>query len=125
MKKGSKQIIKTAFLARNTERELDTIYKMVKIYCKSNHKTSKVLCSNCQDLFDYAKDRTVNCIFGDDKPECSLCEVHCYKKEKREEIRQIMRFSGPRMIYNHPILAIVHVSRKFTRKFEEKHLKKN
>lgn len=27
----------------------------------------------------------------------------------REKIRQVMRFSGPRMIFHHPVAAVRHV----------------
>ena len=40
---------------------------------------------------------------------CSNCTVHCYKTEKRELIRSVMRFSGPRMMLCHPIIATQHV----------------
>jgi hypothetical protein len=40
---------------------------------------------------------------------CSNCKVHCYKPEMREKIKEIMRFSGPRMIFYHPIMAIRHL----------------
>jgi hypothetical protein len=40
---------------------------------------------------------------------CSNCKVHCYKPEMREKIREVMRFSGPRMILHHPITSIRHV----------------
>ena len=39
---------------------------------------------------------------------CSNCRVHCYRSEMREEIRKVMRFSGPRMFFYHPA-AIRHV----------------
>jgi len=29
--------------------------------------------------------------------------------DKREKIRAVMRFSGPRMIFHHPVAAIRHV----------------
>jgi hypothetical protein len=39
----------------------------------------------------------------------------------REKIREVMRFSGPRMIFYHPITAIRHVieSKKGKRNLEE------
>ena len=40
---------------------------------------------------------------------CSNCKVHCYKPEMREKIRDVMRFSGPRMLFVHPVAAIRHV----------------
>ena len=36
--------------------------------------------------------------------------VHCYQTEMREKIRQVMRFSGPRMLLYHPALALWHVA---------------
>ena len=43
------------------------------------------------------------------KTSCDACENHCYKPEMRERIRQVMRYSGPRMITKHPVAAIRHL----------------
>ncbi|MBM2814868.1 MAG: Nitrous oxide-stimulated promoter [Ignavibacteria bacterium] len=80
---------------------------MIELYCKLNHKT-KSLCYECSELWDYASARLEKCPFGYDKPVCNQCTVHCYKKDKREEIRRVMRFSGPKMIWRSPYLAIMH-----------------
>ncbi|MFR0987431.1 MAG: nitrous oxide-stimulated promoter family protein [Frisingicoccus sp.] len=40
---------------------------------------------------------------------CVNCRVHCYKPDMRERIRVVMRFSGPRMIFYHPGLAVWHL----------------
>jgi len=37
------------------------------------------------------------------------CPVHCYKPDKREQIISVMRFSGPRMIYQYPVLGVMHI----------------
>ena len=34
---------------------------------------------------------------------CSNCRVHCYCPDMREKIRMVMRFSGPRMLFYHPV----------------------
>lgn len=47
--------------------------------------------------------------FMETKTFCSNCKVHCYKPEMREKIREVMRYSGPRMIFHHPAAAIRHV----------------
>ena len=39
---------------------------------------------------------------------CSNCRVHCYKPDMRQ-IRTVMRFSGPRMVFYHPVMAIRHL----------------
>ena len=47
--------------------------------------------------------------FMETKNFCFNCKVHCYKADMRQKIREVMRFSGLRMIFHHPILAIRHV----------------
>ena len=67
------------------------------------------LCPQCQALLDYAHQRLEHCKFGEDKPSCTRCPVHCYKPAMREQIRQVMRYSGPRMLLHDPIMAIRHL----------------
>lgn len=67
------------------------------------------LCPQCQALLDYAHQRLERCRFGEDKPSCTRCPVHCYKPAMREQIRQVMRYSGPRMLLHDPIMAIRHL----------------
>ena len=38
------------------------------------------------------------------------CPTHCYKPEMRERVRAVMRYSGPRMLREHPVLAIAHLA---------------
>ena len=40
---------------------------------------------------------------------CSNCRVHCYRPDMRERIREVMRFSGPRMMLYHPVMAVRHL----------------
>lgn len=82
---------------------------MVGIYCRGKHKTGDVLCDECHELLEYARQRSAKCPFMENKTFCSNCKVHCYKPEMREKIKQVMRYSGPRMIFYHPIMAVWHV----------------
>lgn len=91
------------------EREKKTVEVMIQLYCKDNHKPTETLCSECQELLDYSQKRAENCKFGEDKPVCGDCTVHCYKKDMREEIRRVMRYSGPRMVLHHPVMAMQHL----------------
>ena len=43
------------------------------------------------------------------KPFCNVCPVHCYKPEMRRQIRAVMRYSGPRMLFRHPLLCLQHL----------------
>ena len=86
------------------------VSEMIALYCRKQHKTPKgQLCPACQELQDYALARIDKCPFMETKTFCSACKVHCYKPEMREKIRAVMRFSGPRMLLYHPILAIWHL----------------
>jgi hypothetical protein len=92
-------------------RERKTIETMVRMYCRGHrhdrHEAS--LCSDCGALFEYASRRLERCVFGDAKPACANCVVHCYKADMRERIRVVMRWAGPRMMLRHPIMAVGHL----------------
>ena len=92
-------------------REAQTLTAMVSLYCRKNHG-GKTLCPECQNLQAYALERLERCKFGADKPTCQKCPIHCYKPEMREKIRQVMRFSGPRLMFYHPIMALRHLFHK-------------
>jgi hypothetical protein len=89
-------------------RELATIEAMTCIYCADHHGCSG-LCEECRALIDYAAKRLAVCPFGADKPVCAKCQVHCYGPAMREKVREVMRYAGPRMMWRHPWLALVHV----------------
>ena len=92
------------------EREKRMVGEMIALYCRKNHKTKKgALCEACAGLDAYAKQRSDKCPFMEQKTFCSNCKVHCYKPQMREKIREVMRFSGPRMVFYHPVAAIRHV----------------
>ncbi len=90
------------------QREKETVSLMIAIYCRKTHG-GKTLCTECAQLDAYARLRSDKCPFMETKTFCSNCRVHCYKSDMREKIRQVMRFSGPRMIFHHPVMAIRHV----------------
>jgi len=91
-------------------RELRTIEAMVRMYCRGHaHADGKALCAECNALLDYATRRLERCVFGDAKPTCANCLVHCYSGEMREHVRVVMKWAGPRMTLRHPILSLYHV----------------
>lgn len=91
------------------KREKETVALMIRLYCQKKHGTKNGLCPDCQTLHDYAMHRSDVCPFMETKTFCSNCKVHCYRKDMREKIREVMRFSGPRMIFHHPVMAVRHV----------------
>jgi superfamily II helicase len=97
------------------EREKRTVEKMIGFYCRDHHHPEEALCDECSALQQYALTRVDKCIFGKNKPVCAECTVHCYKKDMRERVRQVMRYAGPRMLFHYPYLAFMHMfDKKFT-----------
>lgn len=94
------------FVRRKTE--VKTIEAMVGMYCRHHHGAQQ-LCAQCAELFAYARRRLERCVFGDAKPACAKCVVHCYNAAMREQVRVVMRWAGPRMLARHPVLAIRHL----------------
>jgi Nitrous oxide-stimulated promoter len=100
---------------------------MVALYCRGHHGGSpgpsapasrsgrtrarqwRGLCADCESLAAYADRRLDRCRFGQRKPTCARCTVHCFGPDMRRQIRVVMRYSGPRMTVRHPILALVHL----------------
>ena len=91
------------------EREKQIVSEMIRLYCRKRHGTRAGLCPECAELDAYARTRSDRCPFMEPKTFCSNCKVHCYKPEMREKIREVMRFSGPRMLFHHPVMAVRHV----------------
>ena len=91
------------------EKEKEVVSLMIRLYCRKNHGMREGMCRECEQLNEYAIERSDKCPFMENKTFCSNCKVHCYKPEMREKIRQVMRFSGSRMIMYHPLMAIDHV----------------
>lgn len=90
-------------------REQRTVTAMIHLYCHDQHHTPDGLCAECSALQDYAMHRLERCPFQEGKTTCAKCAVHCYKPERREQIRIVMRYAGPRMLWKHPILAVQHL----------------
>lgn len=97
-------------------RERLTIDVMIDIYCKHHHddydkqaRGEEALCAECRELAAYVDKRIEHCPLGEAKTTCKDCPVHCYSKVRREQIRQVMRFSGPRLMFTHPVLTFYHM----------------
>lgn len=103
--------------------EQRTIDAMLAIYCRDHHRLSDRShhrqgihrCAECEALRAYAHQRLASCPFQEQKPVCNRCEVHCYSAVKREQVRMVMRYAGPRMPVRHPWLALRHLLDKLRR----------
>lgn len=92
---------------RQDEKQL--ISEMIAYYCQKKHGfAAGLICEDCQKLMDYANVRIERCPFTESKTFCSHCEVHCYALKMRGRIREVMRYSGPRMLIRHPLICVRH-----------------
>ena len=88
----------------------------VQLYCQAKHgrspagktaveappsgnpgKKAVYLCGDCAALVNYAMDKRRKCPL-DPKPSCKHCPIHCYGKAYRTKMREVMAFSGKRLI---------------------------
>lgn len=91
-------------------REGKTVRAMIVLYCHEQHGTTDALCPGCSELSLYAQGRLDKCPFQEGKTTCAKCPVHCYKPAMRERVREVMRYAGPRMLYRHPVMALMHLA---------------
>lgn len=93
---------------KKRKKEIKIISNMIDLYCKKNQKSKEDL-SDYEELKNYAIKKINSCPFMETKTFCSNCNVHCYKPDMQKKICEVMRFSGPRMIFYHPIMTIHHI----------------
>ena len=97
-------------IEKKRQREKEAVSLMIALYCHGLHGTKRgALCPECAALDEYAQSRSDRYPFMATKTFCANCRVHCYKPEMRAKIREVMRYSGPRMMLHHPVMAVRHV----------------
>ena len=97
-----------AFTDPRLNREWTTLAAMIEINCRDRHGTTAAQCAECRELLDYARRRLERCRFGAEKPTCARCPVHCYQRTRREQVKAVMRYAGPRMVWQHPVMSLRH-----------------
>lgn len=95
----------------NIDREKQVVEQMIRLYCNKKENNNE-LCPSCTELLDYAIKRLNHCPFGNKKKACKNCNIHCYNSEMRQQIKKVMRYSGPRMLFYSPMAAIQHLLNK-------------
>ena len=95
------------------KKDLKVLVTFIGIYCRHQHhhqadvtlpaelaglvRSGIALCPGCRGLLEHALEKRRKCPL-DPKPSCKKCHIHCYSKEYRARIREIMAYSGRRMI---------------------------
>ncbi len=102
-------------LTRRELKDLKLLALFTAVHCRAHHHAERAplvaaepelaplrlerypLCAGCRDFLAYAFARRLRCPL-DPKPACKHCHVHCYRSGHREQVREIMRFSGRRLL---------------------------
>jgi hypothetical protein len=98
------------------EKDLKTLALFISLYCRYRHQDQAraemvlktydvraiagrdvVLCAQCQKLLAHAFTKRSHCPM-DPKPACKHCPQHCYHPTYRAQIREVMKFSGRKML---------------------------
>jgi predicted amidophosphoribosyltransferase len=90
------------------EKDRYVLEQFIRMYCRGKHASPKgELCPDCQELLAYAEQRLARRA-QDPKPSCKHCTVHCYRPAHREKIREVMRYSGKRLLLHGRLDLIRH-----------------
>jgi hypothetical protein len=95
------------------KKDLKVLINFVRVFCCSRHgnqtgftlppdlagmfRKGLHVCPDCRTLLEYTLEKRHRCPL-DPKPSCKHCHIHCYNSMYRGRIREIMAFSGKRMI---------------------------
>jgi hypothetical protein len=114
--------------SRKEKKEIKVLARFIEIFCRAKHGAAKapftlkapaiedlrkrpvVLCPKCTRLLRYGLAMRLQCPH-DPKPMCKRCPDPCYRAEYREEIREVMRFSGMYLVKRGRIDLLYHYFR--------------
>lgn len=96
-----------ARIDKKRAREKALVGRMIALYCRKKHGQG-ALCDECAALQAYAHQRSDRCPRMARKTFCLHCPSPCYRQDMRAKIREVMRFSGPRMLLYRPLDALRH-----------------
>jgi hypothetical protein len=108
-------------------KDLKTLAMFINLYCRCNHADqpreavdlrthdvraiagrSIVLCEECRKLLTHAFVKRSHCPM-DPKPACKHCPNHCYHPTYRAKIREVMKFSGKKMLLSGRLDYLFHL----------------
>jgi predicted amidophosphoribosyltransferase len=91
------------------EEKQETVRAMIRYFCKAKHREG-ALCAACRELLRYITARLNECRLPEESSACFMCPDYCYKPEMRDRIKEVMRFSAPRILIRHPVLMFRHLN---------------
>lgn len=97
-------------LNRQQRKDIRIIGRFTQVWCAGHRHPERApydlpgdlpplsLCPDCASFMAYAVARRLSCPLEAEKPSCKHCRIHCYAPQQRALVRQIMAWSGRRMI---------------------------
>jgi hypothetical protein len=91
-------------------KDIQVVARFTEVWCAGHGHTDRQtfplpgglssiqLCPDCATFMEYAVKKRLNCPIEAEKPSCKHCRIHCYAPEQRALVKQIMAWSGRRMI---------------------------
>lgn len=96
---------------RQQLKDIKLIGKFVEVYCAGRHGAAerlpfklpaglgkRCICQECALFMTYAIAKRMKCPLEAEKPSCKHCRIHCYGRAEREKAREIMAYSGRKLI---------------------------
>ncbi|RME40697.1 MAG: nitrous oxide-stimulated promoter family protein [Planctomycetota bacterium] len=109
------------------DHDLRTVAEFVELYCHRKHRGAvrerfdtkvvdvdavlgrrPVLCGECTRLLLHAVVKRLHCPMVP-KPACKHCPRHCYHPRYRQRMREVMRFSGTRLLLSGRLRYLTHL----------------
>ena len=107
--------------------DLKLLAKFIGVYCRHRHakmpeapvllSTHDIsafhakpleLCADCRRLLAHAFVKRTACPL-DPKPTCKRCPEHCYAPHYRQQIREVMKYSGRRLVLTGRLDYLIHL----------------
>jgi hypothetical protein len=107
--------------------DLRTLARFIDVYCRHRHNGAAkepvrlkthavdaihgrplVLCTPCRKLLAHAFVKRTHCPL-DPKPACKKCPTHCYAPKYRQQIREVMKYSGRRLVLSGHLDYLYHL----------------
>lgn len=112
-----KTLKRTSVKGNRLDKDTRILARFVEVYCHDHHAhtagvdgnwplvydTSELtgkqmrLCPDCQKLLTHAMVKRTHCPMQP-KPTCKHCTKHCYHPTYRQQIREVMKYSGRKMV---------------------------
>jgi hypothetical protein len=114
-------------LPADVRHDLKTLALFIRIYCQHQHAKAEkaavslqvcdvaeiaggpvLLCEECRKLLAHAFVKRIHCPMNP-KPMCKHCPNHCYHAVYRAKIREVMKFSGRKLLLGGRVDYLLHL----------------